>query len=48
MLGLPHIGTNSFKAHSVRTASSSEAVSAGVETNLIMEVADGSSESAFL
>ena len=47
MLDLAGIDTNTFKAHSVRGASASAAVSAGLTTNQILNAADWSSESVF-
>ena len=45
MLKLAGIDTDTFKAHSVRSASTSAAASVGLTTNQIMEAADWSSES---
>ena len=47
MLKLAGIDTETFKAHSTRSASASAAASAGLTTNQIMEAADWSSESVF-
>lgn len=47
MLKLAGIDTDTFKAHSTRSASASAAASAGLTTNQIMEAADWSSESVF-
>ena len=41
------IDTGMFKAHSIRGASTSAAVNAGVTTNDILNAADWSSESVF-
>ena len=47
VLGKAGIDTNIFKAHSVRGASTSAAVNAGLTTNDILNAADWSSESVF-
>ena len=41
------IDTDTFKSHSVRSASATAAVSAGITTNQIMDAADWRSESVF-
>ena len=47
MLELAGIDTDTFKSHSVRSASATAAASAGITTNQIMEAADWRSESVF-
>ena len=47
MLKLAGIDTDTFKSHSVRSASATAAASAGVTINQIMEAADWRSESVF-
>ena len=47
LLKLAGIDTDSFKAHSTRSASASAAASAGLTTNQIMDAPDWSSESVF-
>ena len=47
MLKLTGIDTDTFKAHSVRSVSTSAAASVGLTTNQIMEAADWSSQSVF-
>ena len=47
MLKLAGVDTNTFKSHSVRSASATAAASAGITTNQIMETANWRSESLF-
>ena len=47
LLKLAGIDTDTFKAHSTRSASATAAASAGLTTNQIMDAADWSSESVF-
>jgi len=47
MLELAGIDTDTFKSHSVRSASATAAESAGIITNLIMEATNWRSESVF-
>ena len=47
MLKLAGIDTDTFKSHSVRSASASAAATAGITTNQIMDAADWRSESVF-
>jgi len=47
MLKSAGIDTDTFKSHSVRSASATAAASAGISTNQIMEAADWRSESVF-
>ena len=47
LLKLAGIDTNTFKSHSVRSASATAAASAGITTNQIMDAADWRSESVF-
>ena len=47
LLKLTGIDTDTFKSHSVRSASATAAASAGITTNQIMDAADWRSESVF-
>ena len=47
LLNLARIDTDTFKSHSMRSASASAAPSAGITTNQIMDTADWRSESVF-
>ena len=47
MLGKAGVNTEIFKAHSVRSASTSAAAAAGITTGDILKAADWSNESVF-